>query len=152
MLTTGWQEARGERHERHKHVWHTPMFLLLTLVSLATTGCQFTQAGFALTVSNAGSTFAAAALTLRYAHEGKITPAYATSSFQNYQNELQNVDQQLPTQPGAPDIHTIQRLLQLYQPAMQTINNPCLDSSCNWHAQITALHRASEAFLKAGGQ
>jgi hypothetical protein len=78
------------------------MFLLLTLLLLllGATGCQFKQSAFALTASNAGSTFAAAALTLRYTHEGKVTPAYASSSFMNYQSELQNVDQQLPTQQG----------------------------------------------------
>ena len=154
LPTTGWQEARRERQERHRYAWYTEMLLplILVLLLLGTTGCQFKQSAFALTASNAGSTFAAAALTLRYVHEGKITPAYANSSFQNYQSQLQNVDQQLPAQKGAPDTHTIQSLLQLYQPAMQTINNPCLDTSCNWHAQIAALNQASEAFLKAGGQ
>ena len=152
LLTSGWQKVREQR--RSLQLGYRWMLLLLALLALLliTTGCQFKQSAFALTASNAGSTFAAAASTLRYAHEGKITTTYASSSFQNYQSELQGVDQQLPTQNGAPDTHTIQRLLKLYQPAMQTINTPCLDSSCNWHAQIAALNQASDAFLKAGGQ
>jgi hypothetical protein len=154
ILTSGQQGMREQRQERSGQLWHTRMLPLLALFALlpGITGCQFKQSAFALTASNAGSTFAAAALTLRYAHEGKITTAYASSSFMNYQSQLQNVDQQLPMQKGAPDTHTIQSLLKLYQPAIQTINAPCLDSSCNWHAQIAALNRASDAFLKAGGQ
>jgi hypothetical protein len=154
ILITERQEAREERQEQRRSPWHPRMLLLIALfpLLLVTTGCQFQQSGFALTVSNAGSAFAAAALTLRYAHEGKITRTYARSSFMNYQSELQNVDQQLQMQQGAPDIQTIHRLLQLYRPAMQTINAPCLDSSCNWHAQIATLEQARDAFLKAGVQ
>src|SRR5438876_6164996 len=75
--------------------------LLLVLVEM-TTGCQLSQPAFTRTAGNAGSAFAAAATTLSYAHEGKITYAYASSSFVNYQSELDGLDQTLPSLQGAP--------------------------------------------------
>jgi len=99
-------------------------FLLLVL--LMTTGCQLTQSAFSRTVGNAGAAFSAASTTLTYAHDGKITSAYAQSSFENYQSELNGLDQQLLSQQGAPDKRTVQHLLDLYRPAMQAINQPCL--------------------------
>lgn len=110
-----------------------------------------TQSGFARTTNNAGSAFAAAATTLTYAHTGKLITAYAQASFENYQSELSGVDQQLPSLGGAPDKQTIQHLLTLYKPAMQAVNQPCLEVSCDWQAQVKALNAASDAFLKAGG-
>jgi len=79
----------------------------LLLVLLTVTGCQLTQSAFSRTVGNAGAVFSAASTTLSYAHEGKITSAYAQASFVNYQSELDGLDQQLPSQahhrthPGA---------------------------------------------------
>ena len=121
------------------------LFLLLVLTS-----CQFTQSPFVRTVSNAGSEFAAASTTLSYAHTGKISTHYAQASFVNYQSQLGGLDQQLPAQQGAPDKQTIEHLLALYGPALRAVNQPCLDNSCNWQAQVAALNRASQAFLKAG--
>ncbi len=66
-------------------------FLLLILLLLLT-GCQLTQSAFARTAGNAGSAFAAASTTLTYAHERKITNAYASSSFENFQSELSGLD------------------------------------------------------------
>jgi hypothetical protein len=122
------------------------LFFLLVLAS----GCQMTQSGFARTANNAGSAFAAASITLSYAHEGMITKAYAQSSFMNYQSELSGLDQQVPSQQGTPDKQQIEHLLDLYKPAMQVVNSPCLASTCHWQAQVAALDRASKAFLEAG--
>jgi hypothetical protein len=120
------------------------------LVLLA--ACQVTQSAFTRTASNAGSAFAAASATLTYAHEGKITATYAWSSFMNYQSELSGLDQQLSSQQGVPDAHTLQHLLALYKSAMQAVDAPCLDQSCNWRAQVAILDRASKAFQDAGDQ
>ena len=138
----------------HHSLWRKAIiscFLLIGLL-LATTACQFTQSAFSSTVGNAGAAFAAASTTLTYLHEGKITTLYARSTFVNYQSELSGLDQQLPSQPGRPDTHTVQQLLALYRTAMQAVNQPCLNSSCDWHTQVAALDRASKEFLKAGGQ
>ena len=126
------------------HAFTLPLLLLLT-------SCQLTQSGFAKTANNAGSAFAAAAITLTYAHTGKLLSAYAQASFENYQSELSGVDQSLPSQNGIPDKQTLQHLLTLYKSAMQAVDQPCLEASCDWQAQVKALRAASDAFLQAGG-
>ncbi|GAC1342436.1 MAG: hypothetical protein NVSMB27_01320 [Ktedonobacteraceae bacterium] len=115
-------------------MWRNYAIALMLFVLLGTTGCQLAQPAFTRTAGNAGSAFAAALTTLTYTHEGKITQAYASSSFVNYQSELRGLDQTLPSQQGAPDKRTIQHLLDLYKPAMAAINAPCLAGSCDWHA------------------
>ena len=125
-------------------------FLLLILL-LIVTGCQFQQAAFPRMASNAGSAFAAAATTLAYAHEGKVTYAYAAASFVNYQSELDGLDQTLPSQSGAPDKHAVQHLLNLYKVAIKAVDSPCLSNSCDWRIQVDALNRTSKAFLEVGG-
>lgn len=114
-------------------------------------GCAFTQSAFTRTANNTGSAFAAASYTLTQLHHGQITPAYARSSFVNFQSELQGIDQQLPSQQGAPDPQTIEQLLALYQLAMRAVNAPCLVATCDWGSQIAQLDRASRAFLEAAG-
>src|SRR5947209_3362127 len=131
---------------------HVVVSLLLLLTLGIFTGCQITQSGFARTANNAGGAFSAAAETLTYVHEGRLTPAYASSSFDSYQNELSGLDQQLASQDGAPDSQTIHQLLALYNSAMSVINQPCLNNTCSWHEQVVKLENASKAFLKAGGQ
>ena len=124
--------------------------IILLSVMLSLSGCQFTQSAFDRTVGNAGSAFAAASTTLRYFHEGKLLQNYAQTSFQGYQSELDNVDQQLPSQAGAPDTQTVQRLIAVYKPAIQAIDTPCLTASCDWQTQVRRLNAASNAFTKAG--
>ncbi|HZU03804.1 MAG TPA: hypothetical protein VFA10_29335 [Ktedonobacteraceae bacterium] len=126
-------------------------FLLLILLMMMVTGCQFTQAAFPRMASNAGSAFAAAATTLAYAHAGKVTYAYAAASFVNYQSELDGLDQTLPSQSGAPDKDTIQHLLNLYKVAIKAVDSPCLSNSCDWRTQVDALNRTSKAFLEVAG-
>ena len=126
------------------------LFVLLALATLLA-GCQFTQSPFIVTASNAGAELAAASTTLSYVHSGKITIQYAQASFVNYRGQLNGLDQQLPSQQGAPGKATVEHLLALYKAAMQAVNHPCLDTSCHWQAQVAALNRASQAFLQAGG-
>ena len=126
--------------------------LSLCLLLFVLTGCQLAQSGFTKTAGNAGSAFAAASTTLTYLHTGKLTITYTKASFESYQSELSGIDQKLSSQQGSPDTHTVQHLLALYKAAMQTINQPCLDATCDWHMQVSALNQASSAFLKAGGQ
>jgi hypothetical protein len=125
-------------------------FLLLILLLLVT-GCQFTQAAFPRMASNAGSAFAAAATTLAYAHEGKVTYAYAAASFVNYQSELDGLDQTLPSQSGVPDKRTVQHLIDLYKVSIKAVDSPCLSNSCDWRIQVDALNRTSKAFLEVAG-
>lgn len=108
-------------------------------------GCQFSQSRFSQTVNNAGSAFAAAATTLQYAHTGRLTYAYASSSFEVYRSELSGVEQTMASSGNAGA-----QLLAPLQAAMQAVNTPCLQDACNWRAQVAALNRASQVFLKAG--
>src|SRR2546429_2135998 len=123
----------------------------LLVVLLTVTGCQLTQSAFSRTVGNAGAAFSAASTTLAYAHEGKITSAYAQSSFVNYQSELNGLDQQLPSQQGAPDKRTVQHLLDLYRPAIQAVIPPCLEESCHWQGHGAGFEPGNPGFLLAGG-
>src|SRR5919109_30144 len=71
-------------------------------------------------------TLTAAATTLAYAHQKKITPAYAAASFVNFQDEVQGVAGQLPSLQGAPSARTVRHLLALYEPAERAVMHPCL--------------------------
>ena len=124
---------------------------LITLI-FSTTGCQLAQSTFARIAGNAGAEFSAAATTLSYVHQGKLTAIYASSNFASYRSQLDGVDQQLPSLQGIPDSRTLQHLLNVYKPAIQAVDLPCLSNSCNWYIQENALQLASKAFLKAAGQ
>ena len=128
-----------------------PVLVLLALVMWTLAGCQFTQSPFALAVSSAGAEFAAAATTLSYVHSGKISTQYARASFVNYRSQLDGLDQQLPSQQGASGGASVAHLLAFYKVAIRAVDNPCLEASCNWQAQVAALNSASQAFLKAAG-
>jgi len=126
------------------------VFCLLLFVSLS--GCQIAQSKFAQLANDAGGEFAAAATTLSYLHEGKLALPYARSSFEGFRATLDGLDQQLPSLAGRPNDKTISDLLTHYKRAIQAIDNPCLDTSCDWRAQRDVLNQASQAFLKAGEQ
>jgi chitinase len=125
--------------------------VLLLAVLLTLSGCTMTQSEFAQTAGPVGSAFAAAATTLAYAHHKKITPAYAAASFVSFQDEVQGVAEQLPSLEGAPSARAVRQLLALYEPAERAVMHPCLDPSCDWRAQVRALQRAGDAFVKAAG-
>ena len=121
------------------------------LLSIATSGCSLTQSPFARMTDSAGGTFSAAATTLTYFHQGKLSHAYTVSSFAGYESQVDGLDQQLPRQQGASDQATIRRLLAFYKPAMLVVQQPCLDSSCDWRGQVVTLERASRAFVEVSG-
>lgn len=117
-----------------------------------TTACQMSQAPFQRKAGDAGATFAAAKATLDFEHQQKITSAYASSSFENFQRSLEGLDQELASQEGAPDPQNLQQLLQMYKAAMEVVKQPCLDENCDWRGQLAILDQTSQALLKAGGQ
>ncbi|MBO0782738.1 MAG: hypothetical protein J2P37_28320 [Ktedonobacteraceae bacterium] len=126
--------------------------IVLVIMAVALlTGCQLAQNSFSRTVKSAGAAFSAATLTLDYAHSGKITEAYARSTFMGYQSELQDLDQQLTSQDDVPNPRAVQELVMQYKAAMAAINQPCLAASCDWHSQRNTLLQASRTFLQAGG-
>ncbi|QBD75373.1 hypothetical protein EPA93_04895 [Ktedonosporobacter rubrisoli] len=135
---------------KHRQVF--TLLLLLAGILCITSGCQFSQSGFANLADSVGDVFIAANTTISYVQEGKLTPAYARASFVNYRSQLEGVEQQLPTQDGAPDKQKVRRLLALFQPAKQVVERPCLTNSCDWHTQVAILQRAGKAFQEAAEQ
>lgn len=120
------------------------------LLALTISACSLTQSPFVRMVDGAGGTFSAAATTLTYFHQGKLPRTYTISNFAGYESQLDGLDQQLPAQQGADNRATVKRLLALYRPAMQVVQQPCLESSCDWRGQVTTLERASRAFVEVG--
>jgi hypothetical protein len=134
-----------------RRLWRYATSGLFLLLALTMSGCNFTQPPFEQMTDNISGAFSAASTTLTYQHQGRLTRLYTTSSFENYANELNGLDQQLPSQQGAPDRARVQRLISFYQKATQAVENPCLESSCHWQEQVLALNQASKAFQEASG-
>lgn len=124
---------------------------IVMLLLFALSGCSATQSAFDKTAGNAASELAAAATTLEYLHQGKLTVAYARSSFVNFANNVRGVGSQLAGLQGAPPPATVRRLAALYRQAELAVRRPCLEGSCNWRVQVTALNHASAALIKASG-
>jgi hypothetical protein len=125
--------------------------LLLPLGLLLVTGCGLSQSPFARETETAGSQLTAAAVTLEYAHTGRLATPYANSGFVFCRSQLSELEKKLATAKGAPDPQTVQQLIELYRAAQPAIDQPCLDDSCDWQAQVAALQRAGEAFRNASG-
>lgn len=123
---------------------------LLVGVLLAMSGCSWTQSEFAREAGEAGAGFAAAATTLTYVHQAKVSRAYARSSFVNYCANLSGFDRRLPALGGAPDAAE-GRLVSLVRAAEAAVATPCLDDGCDWSAQIDALNQAGAALHQASG-
>ena len=126
-------------------------FAVIAVLLLTATGCQIKKSAFANQAGEVRAEFAAAATTLQYLHDGKVTTAFAKATFINYATAVQGADQKLASASGAPDGATMTHLLQLYATANDAIASPCLDSTCNWRQQVDALHQASDAFQQAAG-
>jgi len=123
-------------------------FCLFCLVFLAS--CRFTNTDFERTVTNAGATFAAGAVTLQYVHQGKLPLPYARSTFEQLVGTIAGTDQQLATLEGAPPLAQIKPLLASFRPAFQALKQPCLTNTCNWQTQYQSLQTASRLFQEAG--
>ena len=124
--------------------------LLVCIGGLA--ACTFTRSAFQTKAGDAGSEFAAAAQTIRFVHQGKLTAAYARATFVNYQSALEGLDGELPQADGAPGKGTVDRLIDLYRNAYPAVEQPCLASGCEWQQQVSRIDQASRALLKAGGE
>lgn len=147
-------DAPGYYRPRGRYRCLRSSFALLVIVALLVglTGCRFTKSAFANEADKAGSQFAAAAATLDYLHDGKLTRAYAKASFVSYEQNLQGLAERLSAASGAPEEAELQSLLQAVRPAEAAVSDPCLDPTCDWASQLAALGQASDALLKAAGE
>ena len=121
----------------------------LLIVLVITTGCSFTQTPFARTADDVAATLAAAAASIEYDHQGKLTDAYARGSFVGFREALGGVETSLPALGGAPDEATVRRLIERLRAVRPILSSPCLDNRCDWDGQVQALRGASDAFKGA---
>ncbi len=115
-------------------------------------GCSIgTQTPFARAAAAAASSLSAAATTLRFAHDGRLTFEYGKTTFEILEESLDGIDKDLPRLAGSPGQNEVEHLLLLYRTATPAMSDPCLDESCEWHVQLDALDAASDAFDRAAG-
>lgn len=122
----------------------------LTL-SLTLSGCEIVRSGFATQAGTAGAELAAAAATLRYVHEGRISRPYAQSAFANYRESLRNFEPKLRQAKGAPSRAEVNRLVAVFRAAVPALEAPCLDDGCDWQGQAAMLEAAAVTLSEAGG-
>jgi hypothetical protein len=127
--------------------------LCLALAACGATA-SITQTPFEQTAGDGASIFSAAGETLRFVHAdpAKFTVEYATGSMINYGDQVSSLVDELQTAQGAPDSVTVDRLVDLATPAVDAINDPCLEPGCDYQSQIAALDAARDALLAAVGQ
>jgi hypothetical protein len=124
---------------------------LLLVLLIAASGCSLTQTEFAQRTDEAAAVMAGAATVLAFAHEQRITGAYARATLASYAPQLEGLDRELAGLKGAPDPAAVRQLVELSRPAREAVDQPCLDEACDWRGQVEALRRAVEAFKQASG-
>jgi hypothetical protein len=118
-------------------------------------GCSWVPSEFQRTAHDAISTFSSASLTLQYEHpdpltgETRLTREYASAAFISYAEAVAGMVESMPTSKGAPDAETLAPLLEVVGAAVAVINDPCLDPTCAWSAQVEQLEAAKSALEKA---
>lgn len=120
-------------------------------MALALSGCAIVRSVFATQAGSAGDELAAAAMTLNYVHEGRITKPYARSAIANYRELLVNFEPNLRHAKGAPSGAEVDRLVAVYLTAVPALEAPCLDDGCDWQGQATTLEAAAATLREAGG-
>jgi len=120
-------------------------------VALALSGCAMVRSVFATQAGSAGDELAAAAVTLQYVHEGRITKPYARSAIANYRELLLNFEPKLRQAKGAPSGAEVDRLVAVYRAAVPALDAPCLDDGCDWQGQAAMLEAAAVTLSEAGG-
>ncbi len=118
----------------------------LLVVLVITTGCSFSHTPFARTAGDVAATLAAAAASIEYDHQGKLTDAYARVGFRE---ALAGVDTSLPSLDGAPDAATVGHLIERLRAVRPILSSPCLDDRCDWDGQVQTLRGASDTFKGA---
>lgn len=128
-------------------------FLATALVSCLLSGCvATTQTPFERTATGAAGTLAAAAQTLRLHQQGRLTTAYARSSFVSFGESLAGVGDELPTLDGAPPRDAAVRLATQLRSVEPILRSACLASSgCDESAQARQLESVRDSLLEASG-
>lgn len=126
---------------------------VLVALVLALAACSapsgWTQTPFAREASDAGSTLSAAAELLEAAHTGRLTNRYVRGAFVNLSEQVEGVDSKLPTLEGRPDDATVASLAAGVRAAQPVLASPCVDTGCDWHAQVDTLRSTADKLSKA---
>jgi hypothetical protein len=136
-------------HWRPRFIAQLSRLLAVVVLAIMLSGCQLAKSAFQDEAATVSANFAAAATTLRYLHEGKLTRQYARATFFSYASLTRGADKPLQNAAGAPDPPARARLLALYGPAAEAIKHPCLERACDWRKQVADLEKASGAFRQA---
>jgi hypothetical protein len=127
------------------------VLITLVLVLVGASGCGGGKSDFERKAGDTGAELAASARTLEAVHGGHLDVRYARASFVNYREQLSGVESDLSASQTAVDTATRDRLLKLYRRAQPALDAPCLESACDWRAQVRALDSAANAFIASGG-
>ncbi|MEO7117449.1 MAG: hypothetical protein ABIZ34_00605 [Candidatus Limnocylindrales bacterium] len=134
----------------------TQAVLLGAATALFVAACSWVPTAFQRTAEDAASTFSSAALTLRLEHGDtesgapELTREYAASAFVSYREAIGGVADELPRAAGAPtDSGAVTALVAKVRGATVIVQQPCLESSCDWQTQIHELEQTRDALLEA---
>lgn len=123
--------------------------LALLACTLALAGCVGTESPFEQTVGDASSSYSAAATTIRFVQDGRLTVEYAHTTLDLLKESLDGVEEDLPKLGGRPVGFDLAPLTEAYEQATPVLEAPCLLEGCDWDSQISALDRAFKAFADA---
>ena len=127
--------------------------IVASVLVLALSGCvpeSFSKTQFQREAGDATSLLSAAAMTIEFAHTGKLDDRYAQSSIAQYRDLLVKIPDPA-TLDGSPDTDIVGTLQEQLDASRELLADPCLDDDCDWQAQVDALRQASQAFEEAGG-
>jgi len=109
-------------------------------------GCSIAETPFARTAGDYASLLSASAITIEYAHTGKLPSPYARVSLMVYRDLLIRLPKDLSTLDGAPGHQEEAHLTDLRRATAPILADPCLDHGCDWRRQVAKLREASDAF------
>lgn len=127
--------------------------LALLSTALIVGACSIgTETPFERAAGDAASAYSAAATTLRFAHDDRLSREYSLGSLELYREAVSGVDTELPTLEGAPGSDRVDQLVHAVQAAEPVLEDPCLEVTCDWRSQLQALEQAAQAFEDALAQ
>lgn len=108
-----------------------------------------TETPFQQAAGDAVSAYSAAATTLGYAHDDRLSREYGVGSLELYREAVSGVETELPSLAGAPSADDVDRLVQAAGAARSVLEDPCLEASCDWRTQLQTLEATVKAFEDA---
>jgi hypothetical protein len=132
---------------------HPPLAVVTASVALlAVSACSgATTTPFARAAQDGAGGLSAAARAVSDLHAGRLTREYATTTLKVLASELETLPDELRDADGAPDPAITERLSSDAEAAVHQVQNPCLDESCDWRAQIDRVGQVANTLAAAAG-